>query len=322
MVQKGAMNLAWDARDRLVELSGSQSASFAYDALGRRIEKTISGVTTQYLYDGLDIVKEMDGTGATKAWYVRTVNIDEPLARIEDDGTVRYYHVDALGSIIALTDGSGMVKTQYNYSPYGETQVIGEASDNPFQYTARENDGTGLYAYRLRYYSPEMRSFISEDPIRFAGGMNWYSYVGNRPVNAVDPLGLEVWEPDQFTRTNLSIYFDAEHRAEEKYGRNPSWPRDAYRHCLASCMIAFENGPGDAVVLGHLNELKGDWGQNQECGEKQMDYYNNAKGREFAEQASDVRDCETICYQAEQTGQLINHYRKGSTPKFIEVYWP
>jgi RHS repeat-associated protein len=98
-----------------------------------------------------------------------------------------------LGSIIALTDETGTIRTQYNYSPYGETVLIGEASDNPFQYTGRENDGTGLYAYRLRYYSPEMRSFISEDPIRFAGGMNWYSYVGNRPVNLVDPLGLHLW---------------------------------------------------------------------------------------------------------------------------------
>jgi RHS repeat-associated protein len=193
MTQKGTMTLAWDVRDRLVGLSGSQSASFLYDALGRRIEKTISGVTTQYLYDGLDIAVEKDGVGAVKAWYVRTLNIDEPLARIEADGTVRYYHVDALGSIIALTDENGVVKTQYNYSPYGETVVIGEPSGNPFQYTGRENDGTGLYAYRARYYSPEMRSFISEDPIRFAGGMNWYSYVGNRPVNFVDPMGLDEW---------------------------------------------------------------------------------------------------------------------------------
>jgi YD repeat-containing protein len=135
MTQKGAMTLAWDVRDRLVGLSGSQSASFSYDAVGRRTEKTVSGVTTQYLYDGLDIVVEKDGVGAVKAWYVRTLNIDEPLARIAADGTVRYYHADALGSIIALTDGSGAVKTQYNYSPYGETVVIGEASDNPFQYS-------------------------------------------------------------------------------------------------------------------------------------------------------------------------------------------
>jgi hypothetical protein len=67
----------------------------------------------------LDIVKEKDGTGATKVWYVRTLNIDEPLARIEADGTVRYYHADALGSVIALTDETGTIRTQYSYSPYG-----------------------------------------------------------------------------------------------------------------------------------------------------------------------------------------------------------
>jgi RHS repeat-associated protein len=105
--------------------------------------------------------------------------------------------------VIALTDESGVMRTQYNYSPYGETQVIGEAADNPFQYTGRENDGTDLYAYRARYYSPEMRSFISEDPIRFAGGMNWYAYVGNRPVNLVDPLGLS-WMI--FDRSDETIY--------------------------------------------------------------------------------------------------------------------
>jgi hypothetical protein len=43
------------------------------------------GVTTAYLYDGLDIVKETDGLGNTRAWYVRTLNIDEFLTRISAD---------------------------------------------------------------------------------------------------------------------------------------------------------------------------------------------------------------------------------------------
>lgn len=47
-----------------------------------------------------------------------------------------------------------------------------------FQYTSRENDGTGLYYYRARYYSPEMQRFISEDPIRLWGGdINYFAYV-------------------------------------------------------------------------------------------------------------------------------------------------
>jgi RHS repeat-associated protein len=66
----------------------------------------------------------------------------------------------------------------------------GEISDNPFQYTGRENDGTGLYYYRARYYSPELQRWISEDPIGFEGGdVNLYAYVKNDPADLVDPTG-------------------------------------------------------------------------------------------------------------------------------------
>ncbi len=61
------------------------------------------------------------------------------------------------------------MKTTYAYGPFGNTSVTGEASDNPFQYTGRENDQSvlsgvegGLYYYRARYYSPELQRFISE----------------------------------------------------------------------------------------------------------------------------------------------------------------
>jgi RHS repeat-associated protein len=194
MVEWGNRNYIWNVKGQLTEVRENSStiATFKYDSLNRRIEKTINSVTTKYLYDGNDIIMEMTSSGTPTVFYVRTLNIDEPLARIElSTGDIRYYHADALGSIIALTDENGTVKTQYNYSPFGATEVIGEALDNPFQYTGRENDGdTGLYYYRARYYSPEMGRFISEDPIGLAGGINMYSYVGNSPLNWIDPLGL------------------------------------------------------------------------------------------------------------------------------------
>ena len=68
---------------------------------------------------------------------------------------------------------------------------MGEPSDNPFQYTGRENDNTGLYYYRARYYSSYLKRFISEDPIGLMGGVNFYSYVNNSSINWTDPLGLE-----------------------------------------------------------------------------------------------------------------------------------
>ncbi len=117
----------------------------------------------------------------------KKTQIDEPLARITPDGAVRYYHADALGSIIALTDENGNMTARYNYSPFGQTEIVldtdGSGAANPFRYTGREQDETGDYYYRARYYSPEMGRFLSEDPIGFAGGdVNFYSYVGNSPV--------------------------------------------------------------------------------------------------------------------------------------------
>jgi RHS repeat-associated protein len=191
----GTTDYTWDVRNRLSSISGfntdcsALSASFKYDALGRRIEKTINGVTTQYLYDGLDIVQEIENSVVT-ADYIRTLNIDEPLARVKADGSERYYQTDALGSVIALTDDAGAVRTQYSYDPYGSTTTSGESSDNPFQYTGRENDNTGLSYYRARYYSPELQRFISEDPIRLGGGINFFGYVGNNPIRFRDPKGL------------------------------------------------------------------------------------------------------------------------------------
>ena len=83
------------------------------------------------MYDGLDIVQEIEN-GVVSVNYIRTFNIDEPLARIKADTTVRYYQNDALGSVIALTDENGTVKTTYTYDPFGNVTVSGEATDNPF----------------------------------------------------------------------------------------------------------------------------------------------------------------------------------------------
>jgi len=75
-----------------------------------------------------------------------------------------YYHTDALGSTLALTNETGAVQTTYAYEPFGNTTMDG-ASTNPFQYTGRENDAAGLNYYRARYYSPALQRFISEDPL-------------------------------------------------------------------------------------------------------------------------------------------------------------
>ncbi len=181
----------WDPRDRLTNVAGQGlSASFSYDATGRRTSKTVAGFETTFQYDGADIIKET--SGGAEVFYLRGLGMDQPIARIDSSGTATCYVPGALGSTWALTHGTtGDILTSYTYGPFGQTTTSGNPDGNAFQYTGRENDGTGLYYYRARYYHPGLSRFISEDPIGFAGGdANLYAYVGNDPINAVDPSGL------------------------------------------------------------------------------------------------------------------------------------
>lgn len=64
-----------------------------------------------------------------------------------------------------------------------------------YKYTGREDDGSGLFYYRARYYSPRLGRFVSEDPIGFRGGINLYRYVVNNPLkwkdsNGTGPIGI------------------------------------------------------------------------------------------------------------------------------------
>ena len=81
----------------------------------------------------------------------------------------------------------------YRYEPFGRAAADGDTSTNSLQYTARENDGTGLQYSRARYYSPSLHRFISEDPLGLKGGdTNFYAYVRNSPTTFRDPLGLRI----------------------------------------------------------------------------------------------------------------------------------
>lgn len=185
----GANAYTWDARNRLTSIAGpNMSASFQYDSLGRRTAKTINGTTTSYLYDGANIVQEQSG-GAAIANMLNG-GVDEVFTRSDSAGTWNVLR-DGLGSTLALADSSGVAQSQYSYDGFGGTTGTGQTNSNSSQYTGRENDGTGLYYYRARYYSPTMQRFVSEDPIGFASGdSNFYAYVSNSPVNYTDSSGL------------------------------------------------------------------------------------------------------------------------------------
>jgi RHS repeat-associated protein len=183
----GTRTLSWNTRNQLVALTTPElSGSFEYDSLGRRARRTINGLLTSFQYDGQDVVREL--AGGLDVAYLRGLRLDEAFAR----GASEFYLADGQGGTLALMSPIGEVATQYAYAPFGKTNSSGTPSTNTCQFTGRENDGTGLYYYRARYYDPELSRFISEDPLGFNGGFNLYTYAMNDPVNFTDPSGMKI----------------------------------------------------------------------------------------------------------------------------------
>lgn len=100
---------------------------------------------------------------------------------------IRYYHSDHLGSVRKVTNQNGEVVSSIDYLPFGGK--FSKEGEGNYEYTGKEFDDSGLNYYGARYYDSNLGRFITSDPAR--DGINWYSYVGNNPMNRIDPTGLE-----------------------------------------------------------------------------------------------------------------------------------
>jgi RHS repeat-associated protein len=189
----------WDFENRLtsVVLPGAGgTVSFKYDGFGRRAQKSFtqgaSTTTTDYLYDGANMFEEVDSSGNVLARYTElSRELDQPLSMLRS-GAPSYFEQDGLLSTTSLTSASGAIANTYSYDSYGKLTASTGTLTNPFRYAGREFDQeTGSYYNRARYYDQNIGRFISEDPIGFQGGVNFYRYAGNDVTNAIDPLGLQ-----------------------------------------------------------------------------------------------------------------------------------
>ena len=117
------------------------------------------------------------------------------MIEVADSNAAYYYHYDALGSVIALSDSSGDTVQTYEYSVFGEPAVEDANHSNPYMFAGRRYDiGIGLYYNRARYYNPYTGRFLQTDPVGYADGINWYKYCKNNPLLWVDPSGQETVE--------------------------------------------------------------------------------------------------------------------------------
>jgi len=187
--------------------SNWQTINYKHDLYGRRSEKKVDGYGTRYLYDGPHVIAEYDGNNNLLRKYIYGPGIDQPVCMIEvaDSNAVYYYHFDALGSVVALSDSSGDTVQTYEYSVFGQVAVEDINHPNPYMFAGRRFDiEIGLYYNRARYYNPFTGRFLQTDPIGYGAGMNLYAYCGNNPLVFIDPSGLSPTDSNDSNDVNDS----------------------------------------------------------------------------------------------------------------------
>ncbi len=181
----------------LNQLTGATgSVSLVYDAVGRLVQTGSSTTaTTQFAYDGDQLMAEYDGSGALKRRYVPGPSgADDPIVWYDIAGgtTTRNWLIpDQQGSVVGVANDSGSLVggTAYAYDEYG---VPKSGQTGRFQYTGQLwIPELAMYHYKARTYSPYLGRFLQTDPLGYRAGMHLYAYVGNDPVNHSDPNGMQ-----------------------------------------------------------------------------------------------------------------------------------
>jgi RHS repeat-associated protein len=214
LTSDGRWTYTWDAENRLSSMQAIAAApmtaklrlEFAYDYRGRRIQKKVYGwnvgtgtylfqSTKKFLYDGWNLVAELDGSNVLVRSYVRGGG---ELLLVNGGSNTYQVGYDGNENVGALVNTStGMLSALYDYDPFGQTlKAIGDyATQNPLRFSSQYADAeTGLIYYGYRFYDTQTGRWVSRDAGEEEGGLNLHGFIDNDGVNGVDYLGL--WKRD------------------------------------------------------------------------------------------------------------------------------
>ena len=167
-------------------LDGREQENF-YDGEGLRAGLTENGKRTTFLYHNGEILAECDGESAPIRRHIRGIGLS--CVQTTQDNAYHSYHQDEQGSTAYTTGQDRETENIYQYDAFGNLTEKKEGITNRILYTGQQNDQeTGQYYLRARYYNPVVGRFLQEDTYR-GGGLNLYAYCANNPVVYYDPSG-------------------------------------------------------------------------------------------------------------------------------------
>lgn len=197
-------NYTYDSVNRLVsvEKNNQNIATYQYDAIGRRMSKTVDNVTTYYLYSDEGLIAELNEQGQIEVAYGFTPNTDwgtKPLwqAIVKPNQTLtnaqyHYLYLDHLGTPKVAVNDQGEISWQALTDAFGNTIVNDNSKITvnlrfPGQYYDVE---TGTHYNYYRNYQPATGRYMQQDPIGLVGGLNLYNYANSNPIAFFDNYGL------------------------------------------------------------------------------------------------------------------------------------
>jgi RHS repeat-associated protein len=270
----------YDSKNRLlsaVSAGMGVNLAMAYDADNKVVSRTLNGTTRYFIYDGWSLIAEYNSTGDLMKSYAHGAGIDEILVQTQGS-TDAFYHHDALGSTVLLTNASGNIVRSYEYDAFGQVSnppsvdnlFSADPYANRFLYTGREFlKEANLYDYRNRVYSAELGRFLQTDPIRFdAGDGNLYRYVANDTINDNDPDGLQGGRYNKRTGGSANPRANKSSKAnwlppwDPKYGNWGGFggggdPVDDFDECFRMHDQCYDQCPDGRANISHCNCLKG-----------------------------------------------------------------
>ncbi|WP_176014690.1 RHS repeat protein [Victivallis sp. Marseille-Q1083] len=207
MLTRDGWTQTWNAENRLIKAEkGTAKLEFAYDYMGRRIEKKVYNGSTltahiRFVYDGYKLIEELNGlnNNAVLRRYVwQPVMLDTPLTVFDAVANKTYfYHADANKNVTDLTDSADAIVAHYEYSPFGQLVKSSGAyaNTNVLTWSSEYRDiETDLIYYNYRYYYPLWGRWINHDPISVSGGINTLNFVFNNPISFMDSYGNDPYD--------------------------------------------------------------------------------------------------------------------------------